>query len=276
MPLPAFAGVQLLAFAPLLPLLVFGAGLVGWQRRNWSALALLPFVGVLGFVYLLFVSGSSFSHLRPFLPAIPLALGCVAVITADPNRGTPRARTRSATIGIALIAALLVVPAFATTALAMNDHKLGADERLFLGWVISGRTENADQRAKKALIPSARHISDAIDALHLPDGSIVTDTFTSCVSMVLMMSDHPHQYVITSDRDYERVLADPPTFHAHYLLVPPPKQYGSLDAVNRAYPRLYENGSGFARKVKEFNEPGCPTFRLYRTERSPRDVGGTH
>jgi hypothetical protein len=154
----------------------------------------------------------------------------------------------------------------------MNDRKLGADERLFLGWVITGRTENADQRAKKALVPSVRHITDRIDALHLPDGAIVVDTFSPCISMILMTSARPHQFVITSDRDYERILADPPTFDAHYLLVPPPKAYGTLDAVNQEYPRLYETGAGFARKVREFHEPGCPPFRLFRTTRSPREL----
>jgi hypothetical protein len=277
MPLPAFAGLQLLAFAPLLPILVVATALVGWQRRDLEVLGVMvPLTSILGFVYLLFVSGNSFSHLRPFLPALPLAALCVAYLLTPRRRrgrapGQPRrtpARTKA--LVAALVAGAVMAPSIGATAWAMQDPKLGADERLFLWWVISGRTENADQQAKKALVPSARHISDTIDAMQLPDGSIVVDTFTSCVSMIVMMSDHPHQYVITSDRDYQRVLADPTTFHAHYLLVPPSAQYGTLDAVNREYPGLYRDGAGFAHKVKDFHERGCPPFRLYRVTQSPR------
>jgi hypothetical protein len=93
---------------------------------------------------------------------------------------------------------------------------------------------------------------------------VVADTFTPCVSFMLMNSSHPHQFVITSDRDFQRVLADPATFDAHYLLIPPPEGYGALDAVSRAYPSLYANGAKGAKLVTTFSEPGCPKLRLYR------------
>ena len=83
------------------------------------------------------------------------------------------------------------------------------------------------------------------------------------MSQILITSKHPHQFVITSDRDFQRVLADPPTFKAHYILDPPTGGYGGLDAVNRAYPHLYQSG-GDTRLVREFDEPGCPHFRLYK------------
>ena len=82
-----------------------------------------------------------------------------------------------------------------------------------------------------------------------------------------MNSKHPHQFVITSDRDFQRVLADPITFHARYLIVPPRGGFGDLDAVNRAYPNMYASGRD-SRLVTQYHEPGCPAFRLYKLNKS--------
>ena len=54
------------------------------------------------------------------------------------------------------------------------------------------------------------------------------------------------------------------TFAARYLLVPAKGGYGDLDALNRAYPSLFADGAGLASLEHEFDEAGCPSFRLYR------------
>ena len=38
---------------------------------------------------------------------------------------------------------------------------------------------------------------------------------------------------------------------------------GLLDALNVAYPDLFDNGAQIATKVNEFTGPGCPDYRLY-------------
>jgi hypothetical protein len=70
--------------------------------------------------------------------------------------------------------------------------------------------------------------------------------------------------VITNDRDFAAILADPVTFGARYLLVPAKGGYGDLDALNRAYPNLFADGAGFTSLEHEFDGAGCPQFRLYR------------
>ena len=71
--------------------------------------------------------------------------------------------------------------------------------------------------------------------------------------------------MITNDRDFQRVLADPLTFGAHYLFVPQPVGVGLTDALNEEYPTLYAHGAGFAKFVHQFNADGiCATYRLYR------------
>jgi hypothetical protein len=72
--------------------------------------------------------------------------------------------------------------------------------------------------------------------------------------VVVMTSEHSDQFVITSDRDFQAILADPAQAGVQYLLVPPDRDLGLLDAINRAYPHIYENGAGVATLVKQFND----------------------
>jgi hypothetical protein len=109
-----------------------------------------------------------------------------------------------------------------------------------------------------------KHLASYLDMKDLPAGSVVVDTFTPCVPGLILQTGRPRQFVITNDRDFQAVLADPATFGARYLLVPQRGGFGDLDALNRAYPSLYAGGAGIASLEHEFNEPGCPRFRLYR------------
>ena len=271
-PVPVFGGLQLLSFAPLLPIVFAGACYVCWKRRDDRGLALSVLVAVLGFTYLLLVSGSAFPWLRFYLPGVALSVLCIAFILTPPptTKRAPTGGPRGRAIALALIAAMLALPGLATTALAMNDPQLGSGERENLAWVIWGHPFNSTQRGERHVVASVRAMAASLDARHLRSGSIVADTVTPCISMVLMTSGHPHQFVIPSDRDFHRILQDPPAFRAVYLLVPPTTAYGSLDAVNQAYPSLYNSGGHFARKVWEAHEPGCPAFRLYKVVSSPR------
>jgi hypothetical protein len=120
-----------------------------------------------------------------------------------------------------------------------------------------------------------RYVSTAtlaayLDRRKLPDGSVIADTATPCVPFIVLRSLRPRQFVITNDRDFPAVLADPATFGARYLLVPARGGYGDLDALNRAYPTLSADGAGISSLEHEFDGAGCPAFRLYRvTAREP-------
>jgi len=87
--------------------------------------------------------------------------------------------------------------------------------------------------------------------------------------MAIVLSPNPKVFVIPNDRDFQRILADPVTFHARYILVPPPSGQGSLIATNHQYPSLYasgdnNNGQPFATLTHSFTGGGvCPAFRLY-------------
>jgi hypothetical protein len=68
--------------------------------------------------------------------------------------------------------------------------------------------------------------------------------------------------VTTPDRDFQQALLDPISFHVKYLLVPENVGYQSLDAINRAYPGIYDSGAGIGQLVKQFSAGGN-NWRLY-------------
>ena len=110
---------------------------------------------------------------------------------------------------------------------------------------------------------AARRVAGDIDRLGLYRGAVLLDVAVG--NAVVLQSAHPDWFVITTDRDFERILADPVTFGVRYLLV----SNNPLDAVNRAYPGLYTSGLGFATLTGEYDVPGSPGWRLYRLDAVP-------
>jgi hypothetical protein len=264
--------IQLLAYGPLIPLL--GALVVpaAISRRDLRPAAFAVLAGTIAFSLFAMVTGLAGPNLRYFIPALPLGFLCFAYLSVpDRRHRLSRVAAWERTIVAALVAVVLGVASTAATAYALTDNTVAPLERMQLTWVLSNDRIGKNGEVAKNVVPSVEGLTRQIDRMQLPSGSIVTDTFTACISQMLMSSNHPHQFIVTSDRDFQRVLADPPTFKAHYLLVPPPNGYGSLDAVTRAYPHLYRAGSNSQfRLVKTFHEPSCPALRLYKV------VGALH
>jgi hypothetical protein len=274
MPIVEFEGLQLLAYAPLLAVVLPLAAASAWRRRDLRPLALVTLLGTVTFTFGYALIGGSIPFFRYLFPVYPLWILVIGTMlaTTSARRARSRALVPSVTAAV-VIAAVLAIGSSVTVGFAMNDKNIGGAERSSLHWIFTGRAETSFERFLKVQVSSEQHITREIDAMGLRSSSVVMDTFTPCISTILMMSSHPHQFVITSDRDFQRVLADPPTFKAHYLLVPPPAGYGGLDAVTRAYPKLYDTGRG-ARLVKEFDEGGCPKLRLYKLNDDFRDAVG--
>ena len=112
-------------------------------------------------------------------------------------------------------------------------------------------------------------MTDYVDAMHLPAGSIVVNNANECIPDMIMRVSDPKVFVIPNDRDFQRILDDPLTFDAHYLLVPDPVD-SPADSIDNQYPRLYGRGEGFARLVTSFKPDGsCVAFRLYKVTGHP-------
>jgi len=185
-------------------------------------------------------------------------------ISVQPKR---RHRGQKAVLGLlaAVGATLMCLPAYATTIKAGQSPLYGTEVRQVLGPVFD-KKQNSKDRAQTAEWPAVQQIDNYISRMHLADGQIVADTFAGCTPSLILQAAQPKVFVITSDRDFQRILANPIAFHVHYFLDPQPVTLDSLDAINRLYPSMYENGDGFAKLVHQFNtlDGACGTFRLYR------------
>lgn len=126
---------------------------------------------------------------------------------------------------------------------------------------IVGHGENTTIENILNNVPSATFgqeiaVSDYINA-H-PNLVVLADSFDTWA--VIARLDRPSQCVITSDIDFQSVLANP-RGRVDAILVPQPSIGYSLDAINRAYPGLWAGKVPWTHLIKEFS--GSAHYRLY-------------
>ncbi len=71
---------------------------------------------------------------------------------------------------------------------------------------------------------------------------------------IIMNADHPEEWVISCSTDFEDCVADPVRTGIDYIVVPQIGSYGNMDALNIAWPELYNNGAGWADEVASIGE----------------------
>jgi hypothetical protein len=270
--------------APLLPVVLVLAIFFAARRRDLRILAPLAILGgSVTFDALGLLGGFLEPWYRYFIVSVPLEVmlvGCIlaqAGIVASTSEsdlarapaGTSSGKRRrtsgyaAGVIGVAAVVVLLGVSVpstgrgiFANTVQSSESVELGA---LFLSHPTKTEVQWTHHYAH------IQSIDAYIGNMHLPDGSIVADTYGNCTPQIVTSVPNSKVFVIINDRDFQRVLADPMTFGARYLFVPQPVGVGLVDALNEQYPTLYANGAGFAKLVHQFNPDGiCAPYRLYR------------
>jgi hypothetical protein len=197
------------------------------------------------------LGGLTFPWLRQLIVVVPLVTLLV---------GLGLAATRRSWLG-PVAACLMLLAAVPTTVGAMLTPRTGQEEmpvlRAILGLPTTGVTPSP---------AIAREVAKYLDERHLTDGSVLVDSFTGFP--VILASGSPRQFIITSDRDFALALASPTAFGVRYLLVPAPadgNSLGSLDALNRNFPRLWPTGAASGGLEREFTGPGNRVeWRLYR------------
>lgn len=278
----ALQGSQwILALEPLLPLVALLLVVRTLVRRDLASLGPASVLGmVLAFMLWAHSTGAVLRTLRYFIVVIPLVLVMIGnVLTprarssrwaGDEAEGSARPRRTAAMLGIGarfaagalcLIVVAAGVPAGWRAVLSTSTNQLEASP---LQAMLSGDSATLPQRRASQRFVIDREASQYIDSLHVPRGAVLIDDFLGFV--VVMASDRSEQFVITADRDFEKVLASPAENGVAYILVPPDRDLGSLDAINRAYPGIYENGAGIAILVKTFHDRSDMgrDWRLYR------------
>jgi hypothetical protein len=173
-------------------------------------------------------------------------------------------RRRKALLGRLIAAACLLttIVALPLSSVAMLNPTIDPGFGISLQSIVSPNSDN--ESGGRLNWTTARRVASDLDRLNLPPGTVLVDDFLAFP--IVVASDDPNQFVITSDRDFLAVLADPTATGVRYILVPQPANLGSLDAINRQYPALFENGGGFATLVAVYPKQGINDndWRLYR------------
>ncbi|HUA95827.1 MAG TPA: hypothetical protein VMB82_09900 [Acidimicrobiales bacterium] len=264
----AHEGHALIATAPLLPILLVGVIVVARARRDLRVLApVMVLGGGILFTLVGYLDNLVFPWFRFYILCIPLEALLAGFLliprTASGTDGAERRRRRRpGWVPVAVLGAVVALgPSLVTTTLAMDNPGIGIEE--------SGQLAAVFHPSRfSPLAPTAKVVPvlPYLEGLHLHDGDVLTDDAFDCMATAIVRSANPKIFVITNDADFQRILADPIAWKAHYVVVPPPG--GVYNAVNAQYPDLYRNGAGFSTLVRQFPATSlCPKLRLYRIVR---------
>jgi len=202
-------------------------------------------------------SGTTFGFVRYYVAAIPMvivvALACWRPAPAPSRPG-------------AVLISLSVLVAIPVTAASMLNPVIGNHQLLFGISSLLGRsgTAAADPWFRRLSVDE-RLIADYLDRKSLPEGSVLTDTFTTWG--LAQASENPRQFVITSDYDFGPKLNRPWATGVRYIVI----THGgnaTLDAINQRYPTMWTNGAGIADLVYSGRGAfGQEQYRIYRVHR---------
>ena len=269
--------------APAIPLIAIIALYLARRRRDIGVLAPLAVVGGgLAFDLMAYIDNSIQPWFRYFITVVPLEVLLVgsffattpALLGAGTSTAvTSRARSWIGTSVVMLISLLLLVPSSVTTTMGMANPNVGYEETEHIGYIFFKHPTAYEDRPLTTY-PAVVKMASYFAHEHLADGQIVVDNFSGCIPDVIVASPNPDVFVIPNDRDFQRTLADPLTFHARYILDVDPTGDGALTAPNISYPNLWSTGDRFAKVVHTFPATGeCPEFRLFKVVGHP-NLGG--
>ncbi|GLY07392.1 MULTISPECIES: hypothetical protein [Actinoplanes] len=229
---------QLLGLAPFVLVLLAAALLVVWRRNDLRPLAPVTVLGaVLAFDVLAFLSGTSFGWLRFHIAAVPLSVLLAGHLIAVLPARAPGWRR--------VVPLVLVLAAIPSTLITLGRPTLAREES---EWLTAGGAARTS-----GLAHVNRRVAADLDALGLPEGAVLTDA--AYAFGVVLASDNPKQFVITPDRDFPAVLADPAAHGVRYLLL---SAQGAADAVRT---RHFGPGSGvtLTGAVRTWSDPSGGT-----------------
>jgi hypothetical protein len=270
---PVIIATRLLAMQPVSGIAVALAGWLAVKNRRVDPLVPVAIFGsVLAFAVWGQFTGTTFGWFRFYILAIPMVI-VIAMCCWVPTRGHGRhSETPTATVkyGAALLCASILV--FPVTATAMLNPDIG-NQHLQFGWrsILDPQRYPPAEQWYRRLRTDDRLIADYLDAKHLPNGSVLMDTFAGWG--IWLYSDDPKQFVVTSDYDFATALNRPWDNHIRYILVSNPALNDAPDAVNLHWPTLWADGAGFSRPVfAAVGATGQIRWRIYEVTGSPQPL----
>ncbi len=251
---------QLASLEPLLPVILVVLVFVLRRRGMSLALASVACLGsTLCFMVLEELSRGLTNELRYLIVVVPLT---VILAGAAISSRMVSVKSRSPlTTAIALVCVFSIFASLPITARALLDPILNPYSATAARSIFSLPDS---VRGGRLDWTTARAVAADLDQLHLRPGSVLVDDVLGF--SIVASSSNPTQFVITSDRDFQSILAGPQGTGVQYILVPQPGGLANEDAVNRQYPGFFATGGGFASLVREYVKEGIndTTWRLYR------------
>jgi hypothetical protein len=256
---------------PLCWALVAAAALAALLRRDARLVAGLAVVGgTLGLSVLLAMGGHTFGWLRFQFYVVPLGVLAAghlvatsrhARVTAGVSGGPARFLGGLTWTLTAVTLAAVAAPAWVTIPPALSDERLAPEDVPQAGAVLDRLRGRQPARSVLGWARTDREVAAWLDQRELPDGAVLVDLASGFE--IVLASERPRRFVITSDGDFPKLLADPHLAPVRYLLV---SQQTGYDAVTVAHPSLYADGAGLARLVREFRNPVVEgrDWRLYQ------------
>lgn len=222
--------------------------IVLWRivKRNLFRKDMLILIGLLLSVpslqIMMLYQGSSNGFLRFFFYSLPIL---AAWLPYEINLQNKRGKLKKIMISTYVLS-LIVSAAMVYT--VMKDPNLAPEESDTL-LLNNSKTLESSRIAKE--------IAVYLDKEH-PDKFILMDTFSAF--QVHLNSRFPKQHIITSDFDFQQYLEAPLSHPLDYLLLPKPEGVAKLNALNQAYPDLFDNGADWCVLEKDF----YGVWKLYR------------
>jgi len=270
--------------APTIPVVIVVAVVVAIKRRDIGIVAPIMVIGGgLAFDVLAYINNSIQPWFRYFLTSVPLEVLLVgslfasapALVRSMPQDAVAKRVNRSPVLALlyVLVAVVLLIPSSVTTLKGMANPKIGYEETQHLAYIFSSHPSSFDEEAK-ATFPAVLTIARYFSKRHFATGQVIVDNFSGCIPNVILASSQPDIFVIPNDRDFQKTLDDPLTFHAHFILDVDPSGDGSVTAPNTTFPNLWKTGDGFAKLVHTFPAVGeCPEFKLFKVTGHPNRIG---
>ncbi len=231
-----------LLFWPIIPGIAGVAFLLRRKRQAAAPLLLLGSIAVGSFQVLMLYLGQSAGWDRFFITYVPSGFLLISFLIAQ-------LQTKRRAL-VAALGAIVLLAGDAGTFFALQTPVLGHGDQ----GLISALAHN---QPVSTGLGQYRRIARYFD--QRPRLVVLLDTFT--LWDVVLSARDPRQFVITSDLSFQSLLHYP-AGRVSMFLVPQPKGGASLDAINRAYPKLWSGGVSWARLVLQF--PGPEHVRLYR------------
>lgn len=196
-----------------------------------------------------FLFGQSAAFLRYFILAIPYGFFLLALALA---RVDPWSRGRLASLALAALALSNVSTAYAMS----RATEWGQWNDIYLRALMTQTPENTwkDEREIAQLLMANTSGREAL-----------LDDFQGY--RVIFFSGEPRRFIANADRDFAEAV-NRPQAHARWALVSSTRLEGVLNAINRRYPMLYEQGAPWAELVREWPDVGWRLYRIKEVERA--------